>query len=95
MINKLNEINLDYVKLTGAILVLRNTEEISILDLAYKIRKKIDPNLKINFLTCQEDDPQRRLPDISFAKNKLDWTPKISLEQGLDLTINWFKEKLT
>ena len=44
---------------------LGNTEEISILDLAYKIRKKINPSLNINFLSCQEDDPQRRLPDIS------------------------------
>ena len=59
---------------------LRNTEEISILDLAYKIRKKINPNLKINLLRCQEDDPQIRGPNISFAKKNLDWTPKISLE---------------
>jgi dTDP-glucose 4,6-dehydratase len=41
-----------------------------------------------------EGDPQRRQPDISRAKAVLDWEPKISIEEGLLKTIQYFKEKL-
>ncbi|PKO18459.1 MAG: NAD-dependent dehydratase [Chloroflexi bacterium HGW-Chloroflexi-10] len=40
------------------------------------------------------DDPERRQPDITKAKNLLDWEPKYSLEQGLEITIPYFKQKL-
>jgi len=40
------------------------------------------------------DDPKRRKPDISLAYNKLGWKPKISLDYGLEKTINYFRKSL-
>ena len=42
-----------------------------------------------------EDDPQRRKPDISTAKRELDWSPSVSLEEGLQKTIEYFKHSLS
>ena len=40
------------------------------------------------------DDPTRRRPDITLAKKELDWAPKVSLDEGLEKTIAYFKHKL-
>ena len=71
-----------------------NPEEITILDLAKKIRGKINPKLEIVFQPLPQDDPLKRQPDITKAKNDLGWWPKISLDNGLDKTVNWFKNSL-
>ena len=71
-----------------------NPEEITILDLAKKIRGKINPKLEIVFQPLPQDDPLKRQPDITKAKNNLGWWPKISLDNGLDKTVNWFKNSL-
>mgnify|MGYP001323706927 CR=1 FL=1 len=39
-----------------------------------------------------EDDPQRRCPDISFAKENLDWEPNINLSEGISTTLDWFRK---
>lgn len=70
---------------------LGNPEEISILALAEKISEKTKSNSKIVKQPKPTDDPQRRCPDISLAKEKLGWEPKISLDGGLDKTIEYFK----
>ena len=67
-----------------------NPEQFTILELAKKIREKIDPSLDFVIKPLPEDDPLQRQPDISKAKEKLNWAPKINLDKGLDLTINWF-----
>lgn len=75
---------------------LGNPEEISIEDLAILINKII-PNLTpIKHLPNMTtgDDPARRQPDITKAKKILKWKPKISLEQGIILTLPYFKEKM-
>jgi len=41
-----------------------------------------------------QDDPKVRRPDITIAKTKLKWEPKVSLEEGLKKTLSYFKEKL-
>jgi len=41
------------------------------------------------------DDPLRRCPDISLAKKKLGWEPRVKLEEGLEKTISHFKDKLS
>ena len=69
-----------------------NPEEISINDLANKINKKINPKLKLIYKPLPEDDPLKRRPDITIAKESLMWEPKISLDKGITLTIDWFKE---
>tara|TARA_B100000886_G_scaffold95631_2_gene63397 strand:- start:12806 stop:13783 length:978 start_codon:yes stop_codon:yes gene_type:complete len=71
-----------------------NPEQLTILDLAKKIRGKINPELEIIFEVLPEDDPLERQPDITKAKTQLGWEPKISLDNGLEKTISWFKNLL-
>ena len=70
---------------------LGNPFELKIGRLAEIILKLSSSKAKINFLPLPEDDPRRRRPDISKAKEILDWQPQISLEEGLEKTISYFK----
>ena len=71
-----------------------NPEEFSINQLADLVINKINPSLKIIKETLPADDPLQRRPLIDLAKSELNWTPKTSLDEGLDLTISYFKELL-
>ena len=71
-----------------------NPKEIKIIDLANLIIKKINPNLQVKRMDLPEDDPTRRRPNIELAKEKISWEPKISIEEGLDRTISYFKDIL-
>ena len=71
-----------------------NPEEFTINQLANIIIKKINPNLGITYKDLPEDDPLQRKPDISRASEELSWQPKIQINEGIDLTINYFKEIL-
>lgn len=73
---------------------LGNEEEFTISELADLLKKKINPALEIKYLPSALDDPTRRKPDCILAKNILDWKAKISLSEGLDKTIEYFKKKL-
>ena len=73
---------------------LGNPQEITILDLAKKIKKLTNSKSKIVFKKLPVDDPVRRKPDIVLAKKVLNWAPKISIEEGLKETIKWFRENL-
>lgn len=70
---------------------LGNPEEISIIDLANKIIKLTSSASSINFLELPSDDPLIRNPDISLANQKLNFKPKVSLEEGLKKTIEYFQ----
>jgi nucleoside-diphosphate-sugar epimerase len=48
----------------------------------------------IDFKPLPEDDPKIRQPDITLAQNLLDWSPQVSLEQGLEETIEYFRTKM-
>jgi len=72
---------------------LGNPEEFSILDFAEKIKELTGKDLKIEFKPSLQDDPKQRKPDISLAKKKLNWKPKISLNEGLIKTIDFFREQ--
>jgi len=74
---------------------LGNPEEFTILDLAEKILKLTNSRSSIVHKPLPADDPTRRCPNISLAKDKLGWQPKVSLEEGLLKTIEYFKEKLS
>jgi len=74
---------------------LGNPEEFTILDLAEKILKLTNSRSTIVHKPLPADDPTRRCPNISLAKDKLGWQPKVSLEEGLLKTIEYFKEKLS
>jgi dTDP-glucose 4,6-dehydratase len=73
-----------------------NPVEMTVLDLAKKINEIIKNPAKLTIIEDMRlgDDPERRRPDISLAKKYLDWEPKFSLEQGLEMTIPYFKAKL-
>ncbi len=69
-----------------------NPQEITILEFAERIRKYFENPPPIVFEPLPEDDPKRRCPDITKAKRILKWEPKVSLEEGLKLTLAHFKE---
>ena len=72
-----------------------NPKEITILELAEEIIKLTNSSSKIIFKPLPEDDPKRRQPDISLAREKLLWQPKVNLEEGLEKTIQYFRNLLT
>jgi len=70
---------------------LGNTNETTIIEIAKKITNYTKSSSKIIFEPLPEDDPKQRKPDISLAKEKLNWKPKTSFEQGIKKTIEYFK----
>jgi len=80
-------------EMTGPI-NLGNPEEISILELAQKIIELTGSRSKILFKPPPVDDPRHRQPLIDLAKEKLGWTPKTPLVEGLKKTIQYFEELL-
>lgn len=77
----------------GKVVNIGNPEEITILELAQKIRKLTNSKSPLTFLPLPKDEPKRRCSDISLAAKLLGWKPKIRLEDGLKRTIAWFKER--
>lgn len=71
-----------------------NPCEFTINELAEKILKKLTSKGKIVYQPLPKDDPTQRRPDITLAKEKLGWEPKIQLDEGLDKTIAYFKHVL-
>ena len=69
-----------------------NPQEITILEFAERIRKHFDNAPSIVFEPLPQDDPKRRCPDIAKAKRVLKWEPKVGLEEGLTMTLAYFKE---
>jgi len=69
-----------------------NPAEITILEFAELIRKHFEDEPPIVFEPLPQDDPKRRCPDITKAKRILKWEPKVGLEEGLKLTLAYFKE---
>jgi dTDP-glucose 4,6-dehydratase len=71
-----------------------NPQEITILEFAERIRKLIGTTAPIEFKALPQDDPKRRCPDISKAKRILNWEPKVNLEEGLKITLEYFRAQL-
>ncbi len=71
-----------------------NPGEFTILELAQKIIEITGSKSKIVYEPLPSDDPMQRKPDITLAKSKLDWEPKIKLEDGLMKTIEYFDNLL-
>ena len=72
-----------------------NPHEITILELAETIGKLTGVSVKLEYKDLPENDPIRRKPEISLAKEELDWEPKTDLETGLKKTIQYFEEQLS
>src|SRR3989344_3878024 len=76
----------------GEVYNIGNNREMSILVFAKLIKKLADSKSKIIFEPLPEDDPTQRKPDITKAKKRLGWNPKIDLEEGLLKTIQYFRK---
>jgi len=72
-----------------------NPYEMTVKELAETILKLTNSKSEIIYKPLPNDDPQQRRPDISKAKEKLNWEPKVSLETGLNTTIEWIKKELS
>ncbi|KAH7676610.1 UDP-glucuronate decarboxylase protein [Dioscorea alata] len=73
---------------------LGNPGEFTMLELAKVVQETIDPNAKIMFQENTQDDPHKRKPDISKAKELLGWEPKIPLRKGLPLMVTDFRKRI-
>jgi UDP-glucuronate decarboxylase len=71
-----------------------NPNEFSIRELASQVISLTGSTSKIVYLPLPEDDPLQRRPNIDLAKERLGWEPKIQLREGLERTIEYFKEKI-
>jgi UDP-glucuronate decarboxylase len=70
-----------------------NPVEFRVIDLAKEILRMTGSTSPILFAPLPSDDPRQRKPDISKAKQLLGWEPKVSLEEGLQATIEYFQGK--
>ncbi|CAM0955873.1 unnamed protein product [Alopecurus aequalis] len=73
---------------------LGNPGEFTMLELAKVVQDTIDPNAKIEFRENTQDDPHKRKPDITKAKELLGWEPKIPLRDGLPLMVTDFRKRI-
>jgi len=73
---------------------LGNPGEFTILELAELVIRLTETRSKIVFMDLPSDDPMQRQPDITLAREHLDWEPKVALEEGLKETIAYFKRDL-
>ena len=72
-----------------------NPNEMTVAKLAEKIIELTDSTSEIKYLELPNDDPKQRKPDITKAKTKLNWEPKVNLDEGLAKTITWVEEQLS
>ena len=71
-----------------------NPGEFTMLELAEAVIRLTKSKSELIFLPLPQDDPKQRRPDISVAKQALNWSPKVNLEAGLEKTIEYFRGKL-
>ena len=72
-----------------------NPNEMTVGQLAEKIIELTESTSEIKYLELPNDDPKQRKPDITKAKTKLNWEPKVNLDEGLAKTITWVEEQLS
>jgi nucleoside-diphosphate-sugar epimerase len=70
-----------------------NPNEFTVFELAQLVIEKTQSKSEIIFKDLPSDDPQRRCPDISLAKESLDWQPEVPLEVGIQYVIDWYKSQ--
>jgi dTDP-glucose 4,6-dehydratase len=71
-----------------------NPQEITILEFAERIRALLGSEAPIIFKPLPQDDPKQRCPDISKAKRLLGWQPKVNLDEGLRMTLEFFRQQV-
>ncbi|KAG0243297.1 UDP-glucuronic acid decarboxylase 1 [Actinomortierella wolfii] len=73
---------------------LGNPEEFTIREFAERIRDEVNSNVRIRCLPPAQDDPQKRRPDITRAREHLGWSPRFSVGQGIAETVEYFRRTL-
>jgi dTDP-glucose 4,6-dehydratase len=73
---------------------LGNPRENTLIELAQMVTAIVGGSGEISFLDLPEDDPKKRNPDISRARNILGWEPSVSLEEGIKRTASWMSRSL-
>jgi dTDP-glucose 4,6-dehydratase len=73
---------------------LGNPQEMTLLELAKRILRLTGATSEIVFRPLPEDDPKVRQPDIGRARARLGWEPRVDIDEGLRLTIDWFRRRL-
>jgi dTDP-glucose 4,6-dehydratase len=71
-----------------------NPQEMTLLELATRIIHLSGSRSEIVFRPLPEDDPKVRQPDITRARTLLGWEPKVPLDEGLQKTLDYFREKV-
>ncbi|MFM7424768.1 MAG: UDP-glucuronic acid decarboxylase family protein [Elainella sp.] len=74
---------------------LGNPDEYTILQLAQAVQTMVNPSLEIDYRPLPQDDPRRRKPDITKARTWLNWQPTVPLQEGLKLTVEDFRARMT
>jgi nucleoside-diphosphate-sugar epimerase len=80
--------------LKGEVINLGNPEEYQIIDFAKKIKEMTSSTSEIIFMPLPKDDPMQRKPDVTKARELLDWEPKVTVDEGLRKTIEYYKSFL-
>ena len=70
-----------------------NPQEITVAELARRILDTSGSTSEVVYSPAPEQDPVRRQPDITLASGRLGWSPEVSLEDGLERTVNWFRSQ--
>ncbi len=73
---------------------LGNPTELTILEFANRIRARFGNGVQIQFKPLPSDDPKVRRPDIGKARRLLDWEPRVNLEEGISLTVDYFRPRM-
>ena len=73
---------------------LGNPNEFTMIELAKKIIELTNSKSKIVYEKLPLDDPRNRRPDISLAKEVLNWAPKVDINEGITLSIEYFRKKI-
>jgi len=80
-------------KAKGEVVNVGNTQEVSILELAKKVKEITKCKSEIEFHPLPKDDPKRRCPDTNKLERLVGWKPTVSFEEGLKGTVTWFSQK--
>lgn len=80
-------------KAKGEVVNIGNAQEVTILELAKKIKEVTKCKSSVTFHPLPKDDPKRRCPDTNKLENIVGWKPNIGFEEGLKRTIKWFSQQ--
>jgi nucleoside-diphosphate-sugar epimerase len=71
-----------------------NDGEFTVLELAEKVTKLVNASSSVVLEPLPVDDPKQRQPDLSLARASLDWAPTVTLDEGLSLTVEYFRQAI-